>query len=81
MMTTEAVEVRLAGLLARYSPSGRCHPTGGARPLSVDRGGGRDRHPAPAALCGRRERPDSDWLSTILAPGDRLTLLPPIAGG
>jgi sulfur carrier protein ThiS len=83
-MTTEAVEVRLVGLLARYGPAdGAIHPDGlirvapGRSVIAVAAEIGIPRQqPFVAVVNGRT----SD-LSTILAPGDRLTLIPPIAGG
>ncbi len=78
MMTTEAVEVRLAGLLARYRPADgviRVAPGRSVIAVAAEIGIPRQQ-PFVAVVNGRT----SD-LSTILAPGDRLTLLPPIAGG
>jgi molybdopterin converting factor small subunit len=83
-MTAGAVEVRLAGLLARYAPAdGAIGPDGAIR-VAPGRSvvavaaeiGIPPRQSFVAVVNGRT----SD-LSYILAPGDRLTLLPPIAGG
>ena len=83
-MTTEAVEVRLAGLLARYRPADdvirpddviRVAPGRSVIAVAAEVGIPRQQ-PFVAVVNGRT----SD-LSTILAPGDRLTLIPPIAGG
>ena len=89
-MTTEAVEVRLAGLLARYGPADDVvRPDGDIGPDEVIRvAPGRSVIAVAAAIGIPRQQPfvavvngrTSD-LSTILAPGDRLTLIPPIAGG
>jgi molybdopterin converting factor small subunit len=77
-MTGEAVEVRLAGLLARYGPADdaiRVAP--GRSVITVAAAIGIPRQqPFVAVVNGRT----SD-LSYILAPGDHLTLIPPIAGG
>ncbi len=54
-MATEAVEVRLAGLLTQYTAR-RCH-RGGVRTFR-HRDRGRDRYPAPAAFRRHRQRPD-----------------------
>ena len=90
-MTTEAVEVRLAGLLARYgSADGVVRPDGIFPPddAIVWVAAGRSVVAVAAAIGIPPQQPlvavvngrTSD-LSYILAPGDSLTLLPPIAGG
>ena len=77
-MTSEDVEVRLTGRLARHGePGGEIRVAPGRSVLEVAAAVGIPRsQPCVAVVNGCTVD-----LSYVLAPGDRLTLIPPIAGG
>jgi len=75
--TTSTVEVRLAGLLTQYTACDVIEAAPGRSVLATAAAIGIPRQrPFVAIVNGR-----TCDLTDILAPGDRLTLLPPIAGG
>jgi molybdopterin converting factor small subunit len=77
-ITARDVEVRLAGALARFSnEDGNIRVASGRSVLEAAAEIGIPRQQPLAAVVNGQ----TVDLSTILAPGDCLTLLPPIAGG
>jgi molybdopterin converting factor small subunit len=76
-MTTAMVEVRLTGPLTQYTSSDVIEVAPARSVLATAAAIGIPRQQPFVAIVNGRT---SD-LTYILAPGDRLTLLPPIAGG
>jgi molybdopterin converting factor small subunit len=74
---TAAVEVRLAGRLTQYTARAIIEVAPGRSVLATAAALGIPRQQPFVAIVNGR----TCDLSAILAPGDRLTLLPPIAGG
>jgi sulfur carrier protein ThiS len=78
-VTVEDVEIQLAGTLSRYAPAGatavRVAP--GRTLLDVAAEIGIPRRQALVALANGT----TVDLNYVLAPGDRIKLVPPIAGG
>jgi molybdopterin converting factor small subunit len=78
-MAAENVEIQLAGLLARYAPggAGSIWVAPGRTLLDVAAEIG---IPARQALVALANGTTVD-LNYVLAPGDRIKLVPPVAGG